>query len=81
MPQSALRIGSTALVVLGITFAGSFTANAESIMKTCGAEWQAAKAARTTNGQTWQEFLKGCRAERASAGRGSGPFPTNRLAA
>jgi hypothetical protein len=55
------------LVALGITFAGSSAANAESIMKTYGAEWQAAKAAGTTNGQTWQEFLKGCRAEHANA--------------
>ena len=32
-------------------------------MKECGSEWQAAKAAGTTNGQTWQEFLKSCRVQ------------------
>ncbi len=36
-------------------------------MKECGNEWKAAKAAGTTNGQTWQEFLKSCRAEHANA--------------
>ncbi len=63
--MQVLRIGSAALVALGIALAGSGTANAESIMKECGTEWQAAKAAGTTNGQTWQEFLKSCRAEHA----------------
>ena len=32
-------------------------------MKECGAEWQAAKAAGTTSGQTWQQFLKSCRTQ------------------
>ena len=67
MRQSVLRFGSAALVALGIALAGSTSANAESIMKECGSEWQAAKAAGTTNGQTWQEFLKSCRAQHASA--------------
>ena len=63
MRQSVLRFGSAALVALGIAFAGSISANAESIMKECGAEWQAAKAAGTTGGQTWQQFLKSCRTQ------------------
>ena len=42
-------------------------ARAESVMKECGAEWKAAKANNTTNGQTWQEFLKSCRAQKAEA--------------
>ena len=67
MRQSVLRFGSAALIALGIALAGSISANAESIMKECGSEWQAAKAAGTTNGQTWQEFLKSCRTQHASA--------------
>jgi hypothetical protein len=51
------------MVALGIALASSGTANAQSIMKVCGDEWQAAKAAGTTNGQTWQQFLKSCRAQ------------------
>ena len=39
-------------------------------MKECGADWKAAKAAGTTNGQTWNEFLKTC--EGAEEGRRSG---------
>ena len=33
------------------------TANAESVMKACGDQWKAAKAAGTTNEETWPEFL------------------------
>ena len=40
--------------------------NAQSVMKECGAQWQAAKAAGTTNGQTWPQFLKECRSRLAS---------------
>ncbi len=41
-------------------------ARAESIMKECGAEWQTAKTSKTTNGQTWPEFLKDCKTRHAS---------------
>jgi hypothetical protein len=41
------------------------TAN-QSVMKQCGAQWQAAKAAGTTSGATWPQFLKSCRAQLAS---------------
>jgi len=64
----SLRIGSAAAFALGIALAGSSAANAESIMKECGSEWQAAKTAGTTNGQTWQEFLKSCRAQHQAGG-------------
>ncbi len=52
------------VAAIGLT-AGA--ARAESVMKECGAEWKAAKANNTTNGQTWQEFLKSCRAQKAEA--------------
>jgi len=35
-------------------------------MKQCGEQWQAARAAGTTNGETWPQFLKECRARLAS---------------
>jgi hypothetical protein len=70
MHKFILHFGSATLIALAIALVGS-TANAESIMKKCGSEWQAAKAAGTTNGQTWQEFLKSCR-EQKSAGMGGG---------
>ena len=38
----------------------------QSVMKQCGAQWQSAKAAGTTNGQTWPQFLKECRSRLAS---------------
>jgi hypothetical protein len=38
----------------------------QSVVKQCGAQWQAAKAGRTTGGATWPQFLKSCRAQLAS---------------
>jgi hypothetical protein len=38
----------------------------QGIMKQCGAQWQAAKAAGTTGGATWPQFLKACRAQLTS---------------
>jgi hypothetical protein len=35
-------------------------------MKQCGAQWQAAKAAGTTERATWPQFLKACRAQLVS---------------
>ncbi len=75
MRQSILRIGSAALLALGIAIAGSSTANAESVMKMCGDQWKAAKAAGTTNGETWPQFLSQCRAQQNSAGMGGGMAP------
>lgn len=54
----------TLMVLIGL--AG--VANAETVMKQCGDQWQAAKANGTTNGETWPQFLKQCRAQLASTG-------------
>jgi hypothetical protein len=67
MNTKSLKAVFSALVVataLGLT---TGAASAQSVMKQCGDEWKAAKANNATNGQTWQEFLKGCRAQKASA--------------
>jgi len=55
-------------LVLAITiFLGTLSAvGAQSVMKQCGDQWQAAKQAGTTNGETWPQFLKECRARLAS---------------
>src|SRR5208337_3160676 len=50
--------------------------NAESVMKMCGDQWQAAKAAGTTNGETWPQFLAQCREQAASMGSGAAPAPS-----
>src|SRR3984885_1584309 len=44
----------------------STAAGNQSVMKQCGAQWQAGKAAGTTGGATWPQFLKSCRAQLAS---------------
>jgi hypothetical protein len=45
---------------------GSTTGRNQSVMRQCGAQWQAAKAAGTTGGATWPQFLKACRGQLAS---------------
>ncbi len=66
MHQSLLRLTTVATIVMGFACSGSSFANAQSVMKQCGAQWQAAKQAGTPNGQTWPQFLKDCRARLAS---------------
>jgi hypothetical protein len=73
MRQTILRFGSGALFALGIALAGASAANAESVMKQCGDQWQAAKTAGTTNGQTWPQFLSQCRAQLKSGAAATAP--------
>jgi hypothetical protein len=54
-----------AAAIMAMSAAGP--AEAQSVMRQCGDEWKAAKANNTTNGQTWQEFLKDCRTRHAAA--------------
>ena len=46
----------------------------QSVMKLCAGQWKDAKAAGTTGGQTWPQFLAQCRARQGSAGAPSGGF-------
>ena len=48
---------------------------AESVMKQCGEQWQAAKSAGTTNGATWPQFLAQCRAQLGSGATTAAPSP------
>ena len=42
-------------------------ANAASVRSQCGDDWKAAKAAGTTNGQSWADFYKTCKAQKDAA--------------
>ena len=69
MYSKSFAIGLAALLLAGAFGLAASAANAESVMKECGADWKAAKAAGTTNGQTWNEFLKTCEAQKKGAAR------------
>ena len=66
MRRSFLQLTAAAAIVLGIALSGSNLANAQSVMKVCGDQWKAGKAAGTTNGETWPQFLAQCRAQQNS---------------
>ena len=70
MRNSFAAFGYATLLGLGLAVIGS-PANAESVMKMCGEQWQAAKAAGTTNGETWPQFLAQCRAQQ----KAGAPWP------
>jgi hypothetical protein len=58
---------AAAVIGLGIGFASASPADAESVMKACGVQWKAAKAAGTTGGLTWPQFLAQCRTRQGGA--------------
>ena len=62
-----------AAAVIGLAMATG-AADAQSVMKLCGEQWKAAKAAGTTNGETWPQFLAECRAQQK--GSAATPAPT-----
>jgi hypothetical protein len=68
MLNRIIGIAFSALLAAGaFGLASTTAARAESIMKTCGDEWKAAKANNTTGGKTWPEFLSACRTAHESA--------------
>jgi hypothetical protein len=46
----------------------------QSVMKLCASQWKDAKAAGTTGGQTWPQYLAQCRTRQSSAASPSGGF-------
>jgi hypothetical protein len=58
-------------MAVAVCFGMVGVAKAETVMKQCGEQWQAAKQAGTTNGQTWPKFLKQCRTQLADIGDGT----------
>ena len=59
MMRGSIAAASTAL---GFAVIVSSAAPAESVMKQCDDQWQAANAEGMTNGQTWPQLLSLCRA-------------------
>ena len=72
MRCSIASFGWAAVIVLGLAASAS-SASAQSVMKVCGDQWKAAKAAGTTNGETWPQFLAQCRAQQSG---GAAPAPS-----
>ncbi len=69
MQYPFFRLATGAAIVLGVVvLSGSTAADAQSVMKPCGEQWKAAKAAGTTNGETWPQFLAQCRAQLSGGG-------------
>jgi hypothetical protein len=67
MTKKTLGIALSAILLAGtLGLSATSAANAESVMKQCGDEWKAAKAAGTTNGQTWRDFLKTCKTQKSA---------------
>jgi hypothetical protein len=69
--RKTIRFALATAIVLGTTVAAS----AQGVMKQCGEQWQAAKAAGTTNGETWPQFLAQCRAQLSSGAATAVPTP------
>jgi hypothetical protein len=73
MLKKSIGIAFSALVLAGFFgLAATHPANAESVMKICGEQWKAAKAAGTTGGKTWPEFLAQCRTEQKAEAPANG---------
>jgi hypothetical protein len=66
-PRSLKTAASAFLLSTIMALSLAPVAHAESVMKECGDNWKTAKANNTTNGQTWQEFLKTCRAQKSAS--------------
>jgi hypothetical protein len=56
-----LPVATAVAVIAGFAFMAE--AKAESVRTMCSTKYQAAKAANTLNGQTWNQFYKQCAAE------------------
>jgi hypothetical protein len=69
--SKTIRLGLSTAILLGMAVA----ANAQSVMKQCGEQWQAAKAAGTTSGATWPQFLAQCRTHIGSGAATAAPTP------
>jgi hypothetical protein len=73
MRVSLVRLAAGSAIAFALVIGAACTANAQSVMKVCGDQWKAAKAAGTTNGETWPQFLAQCRTQQTGA---AAPAPT-----
>ena len=62
MRRSTLRSVRLCFIV-SASFAGLAGAHAQTVMQQCGQQYQAAKAANTLNGMTWNQFRTDCAAK------------------
>jgi hypothetical protein len=58
---------------LDVVLSASKAAYAQSVMKLCGDKWKATKAAGTTNGETWPQFLPQCRVPQSGGAAPAAP--------
>jgi hypothetical protein len=65
LSRPLVPVAAALAVIAGTAFVGS--AQAESVKKQCSEKYQAAKAANTLNGETWNQFYKQCAAELKAA--------------
>lgn len=71
---TSLKTLASAIVFGALALGGSTGAFAQAaVMKECGAEWQAAKAANQTTGKTWNSFLAECRLRHAQPANAATP--------
>ena len=70
MRKPFFHLAAAALIGLAMTMGA---AKAQSVMKVCGEQWKAAKAAGTTNGETWPQFLAQCRAQQKGSAATAAP--------
>jgi hypothetical protein len=73
MRVSLVRLAAGSAIAFALVIGAASTANAQSVMKVCGDQWKTAKAAGTTNGETWPQFLAQCRTQQTGA---AAPAPT-----
>jgi hypothetical protein len=85
MTRSGIGITAVALVMAGAGLLLAAPASAQSVMQQCGQQYQAAKAANTLNGQTWNQFRTECaarlKAQPAVAPAAAAPTPATPAAA
>jgi hypothetical protein len=73
-----LAVSYAAAGALAVCFASAVSGEARAqanVLKECGSQYQAAKAANELKGQSWQDFLKACRARLAEQPKTEEPAP------
>jgi hypothetical protein len=74
MISRSFRVALSALLFAGaLGLASTGAAQAQSVMKQCADEWQAAKENYTTNGRKWAYFLQQCRLQKEAGAPAAAP--------
>jgi hypothetical protein len=82
MLKKTIGIAFSAIIWAGaFGFSATSADSAESVMKVCGEQWKAAKAAGNVSGKTWPEFLAQCRADQKAAAPAAEPAAAQPAAA